>query len=58
MATDPIIFFALFGVVAFMIGLSKGGLGGTLGALAVPLLSLIMPTAQANGLAPSYPDAG
>jgi uncharacterized membrane protein YfcA len=51
MAPDPIIFFALFGVVAFMIGLSKGGLGGTLGALAVPLLSLIMPTAQANGLA-------
>ncbi len=41
----------LTGFVGFLIGLSKGGLGGTLGATAVPILTLAMTTAQANGLA-------
>jgi uncharacterized membrane protein YfcA len=34
--------------VALLIGLSKGGFGGTLGALATPLLALAMPAAQVN----------
>jgi len=37
MAADQIIFFLVAAVVAFLIGLSKGGLGGMLGALAVPM---------------------
>ena len=37
MAADQIIFFFMAAVVAFLIGLSKGGLGGMLGALAVPM---------------------
>jgi uncharacterized membrane protein YfcA len=36
--------------VAFMIRLAKGGLGGTLGALATPLLALVMPADQVIGL--------
>jgi len=37
-------------LVAFIIGLSKGGLGGTLGALATPLMALVMPPEQVVGL--------
>jgi uncharacterized membrane protein YfcA len=37
-------------VVALIIGLSKGGLGGTLGALATPLMALVMPAGQVIGL--------
>lgn len=33
-----------------MIGLSKGGLGGTLGALATPLMALVMPANRVIGL--------
>jgi uncharacterized membrane protein YfcA len=36
--------------VALLIGLSKGGLGGTMGALATPLLALVMPADQVIGL--------
>lgn len=36
--------------VYFMIGLSKGGLGGTLGTLATPLLALILPPEDVVGL--------
>lgn len=36
--------------VAFLIGLSKGGLGGAAGALATPLLALVMPTDKVIGL--------
>lgn len=36
--------------VAFLIGLSKGGLGGTAGALATPLLALVMPADKVIGL--------
>jgi hypothetical protein len=37
-------------VVVFLIGLAKGGLGGTLGALATPLMALVMPADQVIGL--------
>jgi hypothetical protein len=37
MAADQTIFFFMAAVVAFLIGLSKGGLGGMLGALADPM---------------------
>ena len=37
-------------LVAFIIGLSKGGLGGLLGGLATPLMALVMPADQVIGL--------
>ena len=37
-------------LVALIIGFSKGGLGGTLGALATPLMALVMPANQVIGL--------
>lgn len=37
-------------IVIFLIGLAKGGLGGTLGVLATPLMSLVMPADQVIGL--------
>ena len=36
--------------VAFLISLSKGGLGGMLGALATPMLAVVMPANQVLGL--------
>jgi uncharacterized membrane protein YfcA len=36
--------------ITFMISLSKGGLGGMLGALATPLMALVMPANQVLGL--------
>ncbi|MGB5844308.1 MAG: TSUP family transporter, partial [Anaerolineales bacterium] len=50
MTVDPLIFYIMVAVIAFMIGLAKGGLGGTLGALATPLLALVMPADQVIGL--------
>ncbi|MCB0163977.1 MAG: sulfite exporter TauE/SafE family protein [Anaerolineae bacterium] len=43
-------FFIMTAVVIFIIGLGKGGLGGTLGVLATPLMSLVMPADQVIGL--------
>jgi uncharacterized membrane protein YfcA len=40
----------MIGLVAFLIGLSKGGLGGTAGALATPMLALVMPADKVIGL--------
>ncbi|HLU09567.1 MAG TPA: sulfite exporter TauE/SafE family protein [Oceanobacillus sp.] len=37
-------------IVGIFIGLSKGGMGATLGILAIPLLSLVMPPTDAVGL--------
>ena len=45
----PILILILIG--AFLTGLSKGGLGGALGALVTPLLALAMPAPVAVGLA-------
>jgi uncharacterized membrane protein YfcA len=50
MAADQTIFFFMAAVVAFLIGLSKGGLGGMLGALAVPMMVLVMPAREVIGL--------
>lgn len=38
------------GFVALLVGLSKGGLGGSAGALATPLMALVMPADQVIGL--------
>jgi uncharacterized protein len=37
-------------LVAFIIGLSKGGLGGLLGGLSTPLMALVMPADEVIGL--------
>lgn len=37
-------------VVIFIIGLAKGGLGGTLGVLATPLMTVVLPADQVIGL--------
>ncbi|HEC22993.1 MAG TPA: sulfite exporter TauE/SafE family protein [Chloroflexi bacterium] len=50
MTVNLTIFFAMTAVVAFLIGLSKGGLGGSLGALATPMMALVMPADQVIGL--------
>jgi uncharacterized membrane protein YfcA len=44
------LFYIMAGFVAFLIGLSKGGLGGMPGALATPLMMLVMPAKQVIGL--------
>lgn len=36
----------------FLIGMSKGGMGATLGALAVPLMALVLPTKGVIGMMP------
>jgi hypothetical protein len=50
MSDNLTLFFIMTGFVAFLIGLSKGGLGGTPGALATPLMMLVMPAKQVIGL--------
>ena len=50
MTVDPVTFYVMTAIVIMIIGLSKGGLGGTLGALATPLMALVMPADQAVGL--------
>jgi uncharacterized membrane protein YfcA len=44
------LFFLMTAVVAFMIGLAKGGLGGLPGTLAVPVMALVMPADEVIGL--------
>jgi len=51
MASDPVVYYSVIALGAFLTGLSKGGLGGLLGALITPLLSLVMPIDQAIGMA-------
>ena len=43
-------FYFMAGLVALFIGFSKGGLAGTLGTLATPLMVLVMPANQVIGL--------
>ncbi len=43
--------YIVIAVGAFLIGLSKGGLGGALGTIVTPLLALVMPAPIAVGLA-------
>lgn len=44
------VFYLVVAVVAILVGLSKGGLGGILGTLATPLMVLVVPADQAIGL--------
>jgi uncharacterized membrane protein YfcA len=50
MTTNTTLFFLTVAFVALLIGISKGGLGGTIGALATPLMALVMPTDKVIGL--------
>ena len=50
MTDETMIYFGVIGLAAFLIGLSKGGLGGILGALITPLVALVMPLEEAVGL--------
>jgi hypothetical protein len=50
MAVNPAAYFTIIGLAVFLTGLSKGGLGGTMGALITPILALVMPIDQAIGL--------
>ena len=43
-------FFIMTAVVICLIGLSKGGIGGTLGVLATPLMALVLPADRVIGL--------
>ena len=44
------LFFFMTAVVAFIIGVAKGGLGGMLGALATPMMALVMPPEKVLGI--------
>ncbi len=44
------LFYIVVIVVAMLVGMSKGGLGGILGTLATPLMILVVPADQAIGL--------
>ncbi len=50
MTTNLILFYGMAVLVALLIGFAKGGLGGTLGALATPLMALVMPAKEVIGL--------
>ena len=50
MTGNSIVVLSMVIFVAFLISLSKGGLGGMLGALATPMLVLVMPANQVLGL--------
>jgi uncharacterized membrane protein YfcA len=50
MFDNPPLFYVVTGFVAFLVGVAKGGLGGTLGALAVPIMTLVMPADRVIGL--------
>lgn len=50
MTSEQLLFYLVTGFVFFIIGLSKGGMGGALGALGTPILALILPTDQVIGL--------
>ncbi|GAB4580794.1 MAG: sulfite exporter TauE/SafE family protein [Anaerolineales bacterium] len=47
---DTFPFYLVAASVALLIGFSKGGLGGAVGALATPLMALVMPADQVIGL--------
>ncbi len=49
MISDPLFYFAAVPAV-LIVGISKGGMGGGLGILAVPLMSLVIPPFQAAAI--------
>ena len=56
--TNPVIFYLVVGLAAFLVGLAKGGLGGLLGSMATPLVALVVPAEVAIGLTAAYPHDG
>jgi uncharacterized membrane protein YfcA len=50
MTENLTLFYIVVAGVAFLIGLAKGGFGGLMGALATPLMALVMPVNQVIGL--------
>lgn len=50
MFDNPIAFYLITAFVIFLVGVSKGGLGGAAGAAATPLMALVMPVEQVLGL--------
>lgn len=50
MPDNPVAFYTITAFVIFLIGVSKGGLGGAAGAAATPLMALVMPVEQVLGL--------
>jgi uncharacterized protein len=50
MTEFSLLFYIIFGFVAFLVGVAKGGFGGLMGALATPLMALVMPVDQVIGL--------
>jgi uncharacterized membrane protein YfcA len=48
--TESFTFYLMTALVGLLIGVSKGGLGGLMGALATPLMALVMPPQQVVGL--------
>ena len=51
MSSSLVFAYSIIAACAFITGISKGGLGGALGALVTPLLALVLPTPIAIGLA-------
>jgi len=50
MTDNPTVFLLMLAAVAFLISLSKGGLGGMAGTLSTPLMSLVIPVNRVLGL--------
>ena len=50
MAPDLILYYTAVALAAFLTGVSKGGLGGTMGVLITPMMALVIPVDQAIGL--------
>lgn len=49
--TNPLLFYAGVAAIGFMVGMAKGGLGGLIGSLATPLMTLLVGPQDALGLA-------
>lgn len=50
MESDTFIYYSVVALAAFLTGISKGGLGGTIGVLITPMVALVIPVDQAIGL--------
>jgi hypothetical protein len=50
MGSDTLIYYSVMALAAFLTGISKGGLGGMMGALITPMVALVIPVNQAIGL--------
>jgi uncharacterized membrane protein YfcA len=50
MTNNTTVFLIMLAAVAFLVSLSKGGLGGMAGTLSTPLMALVMPVNKVLGL--------